>query len=141
MGYLDPKKFSILRKTQKLIFQKKCQKYFFFQVKSFFLENHQKLHILAKSDVSRLSFKHVIKYTLPNTSYKKFKNNTNRLNLSRAFDWCMNCHILTRKNFGPLFDVRGDPYHKKVKKNILFGIDNSYTNRRPLTNLVDSCCF
>ena len=65
---------------EKLIFQKKCQNDFFFQVKSFFLEKHQKLHILAKSDVSRLSFKKNIqksifsKNSLKNVRTRKFES-------------------------------------------------------------------
>ncbi len=49
--------FNFTKIDEKLIFQKKCQNDFFFHGQSFFLEKNQKLHILAKSDVSRLSIK------------------------------------------------------------------------------------
>ena len=183
-GTLIRKNFQFYENRRKIDFSKKVPKWLFFQVKSFFLEKHQKLHILAKSDVSRLSFKknipksifgkifflakilHISKMTIltdfcmiskmgklksyvkidvifvfsvlklsilahqgiiltyvaeimlilfknteiyiknlffkyfwPNTRYKIFKNNTNRLNLSRAFDWCMNWQYWTKYIF------------------------------------------
>ena len=43
----------------------------------------------------------------------KYWNSRFRTNMTWAFDWCMNCHISMRKNFGPFLPNRGDPYHKK----------------------------
>ena len=65
---------------EKFILKKKCQNNFFFQVKSFFLNQHQQLHILAKSDISRLYFKKNIpkrifsKKSLKNVRTLKFES-------------------------------------------------------------------
>ncbi len=47
---------------------------------------------------------------------KKFKNIIFRLNSTRAFDWCINCHIWIRKKFYSIFTIREDPYQKKSRK-------------------------
>jgi hypothetical protein len=45
----------------------------------------------------------------PKIIQKKFGSNKFRLNSTRAFDWCINCHIWLRKNI-PLFLLRVPPY-------------------------------
>ena len=65
---------------EKFILKKKCQNNFFFQAKSFFLNQHQQLHILAKSDVSRLNFKkNIPKRIFSKKSLKKRQNSEIRI--------------------------------------------------------------
>jgi hypothetical protein len=99
---------------EKLIFQKKCQNDFFFHVKSFFLEKHQKLHILAKSDVSRLSFKKNIqksifsKNSLKNVRTRKFESGKKNIPLK-------------------IFEISLKKLLKKIFwKNIFFGQNFAY---------------
>jgi hypothetical protein len=54
---------------------------------------------------------------------KKFGSNIFRLKLTRAIDWCMNCHIWLRKNFDPFLPKRGDPYQKKVETELVIVLE------------------
>ncbi len=44
-------------------------------------------------------------------------------------------------NLGPFLPIRGDPYQKKVEFFFSSRYDNLYTNRKPLSSLVEMCCI
>jgi hypothetical protein len=83
------------------------------------IKNSQFLLILGpKHDISKRRLKRRIltwflRFFWADTTQKNFGNNIFRLNSTRAIDWCMNCHIWLRKNFGPFLPNRGDLYQKK----------------------------
>ena len=48
---------------------------------------------------------------------------------------------LDEKKFWTIFSIRWDLCQKIAKLNYLLGNDNLYTIRKPMSNLVDLCCF
>ena len=69
----------------------------------------QRTHIFVlkvrKHDFSKRHQKIGIFYTVyrlfgPNIAINISKNNIIRINSTKAFDWCMNCNIWIKKNFG-----------------------------------------
>ena len=48
---------------------------------------------------------------------------------------------LAEKKFWSIFSIRWDLSQKNAKKNYLFCNVNLYTIRKPISNLVDLCCF
>ena len=79
-------------------------------------------HDISKRRLKRRILTWFLRFFWPEITSKKFKSNRFRLNSTRAFDWCINCHISMRKNFGPFLPNRGDPYHKKRRKLFLIEI-------------------
>jgi hypothetical protein len=66
-----------------------------------------------------------------------FLDNIIWLNLTRAFDWCINCYIWMEKYLALFSPKRWNPYQKK--SNIFFSsrYNNLHTNRKPLSSLVE----
>ena len=69
-----------------------------------------------------MKFQNVIKLTyfcfvfrlfLAKNHSKKIGSNTFRLNSTGAFEWCINCYIWLKINFGQFLPIR-DPYQKTV---------------------------
>jgi hypothetical protein len=74
-------------------------------------------HDISKRHLKRCILTLFLRFFWQEITSKKFKSNIFRLNSTRAIDWCMNCHISLRKNFGQFLPNRwGDPYHKKKSK-------------------------
>jgi hypothetical protein len=60
-------------------------------------------HDISKRHLKRCILTLFLRLFWPKITSKKFKSNIFRLNSTRAFDWCMNCHISLRKNFQIFF--------------------------------------
>jgi hypothetical protein len=43
--------------------------------------------------------------------------------------------------FFHFFDEKGGPLSKKYLKFFFFKYDNSYTNRKPISSLFETCCY
>ena len=91
--------FCMLSKMGKMKSYVKIDVIFVFSVLKLSILAHQGIILTYVAEIMLILFKNTeiyiknlfFKYFWPNTRYKKFKTNTNRLNFSRAFDWCMNC--------------------------------------------------
>ncbi len=119
--------FCMLSKISKMKSYVKINVISVFSVLKLTILAHQGIILTYVAEIMLILFKNMeiyinlfFKYFWPNTRYKKIKNNSNRLNFSRAFDWCMNCHILMKKNFGP-FLAKGGPFMQKKILKIIFG--------------------
>ena len=72
-------------------------------------------HDISKRRLKRCILTWFLRFFWPEITSKIFESNIFRLNLIRAIDWCMNCHIWMRKIFVLFFSKRGDPYQKEVE--------------------------
>ena len=67
------------------------------------------------------TFWHFWSFFEPDFKINNSWNNMFQINSIRAFDWCMNCHIMVKYFFSIFLMKRGDPYQKNIK-NFFFQI-------------------
>jgi hypothetical protein len=98
-------------------------------------------HEISKRHLKKHIFTRFLRFFLADITSNIFKSNIFLIDSTRAFDWCINCHIWMREKFR-LFLVRVPPYgENRVKFFFSSRYKILYTNRIPLSSLLEICCF